>query len=310
VTPAKRPGRFILRAVGVSTVGVQDEAVTACRPMFGVNSSRRLLGAIGVGLAVTALSAASADAGPPSKRIVGGNVANPADWPWIAALMAYGDEPGNQFCGATVIAERAALTAAHCVFGVDAPPVSSLSVVVGRPDLSTSTGTVIDVDRALVHPRYKRRGLDDFAVLHLGSDAPSPYAKLPTTKQARKATALGRRTLVAGWGSTAPNGSLPSEVLMETRQTVIKSGTCARAFPWYEGKSEICTRGARIPGRKGRTSSCIGDSGGPLIADTAPGNLLVGVVAYGGRRCGVKKPTVYARVAHALGFIKSKAGLP
>jgi secreted trypsin-like serine protease len=274
--------------------------------MFGVNSSRRLLGAIGVGLAVTALAAASAGAGTPSKRIVGGNVANPADWPWIAALMAYGDEPANQVCGATVIAERAALTAAHCVFGVDAPPVSSVSVVIGRPDLSVPTGAIIEVDRAVVHPRYKRTGHDDFAVLKLTSDASGAYAKLPTLKQAKAATAVGKKARVAGWGATTPHGDAASDLLLETDQRMIRSRVCARAFPYYEGASEICAKGRRIPGTSRHTSSCRGDSGGPLVADVANRAFLVGVVSYGGRHCGVTKPSVYARVAHALHWIKKR----
>ncbi len=59
-----------------------------------------------------------------------------------------------------------------------------------------------------------------------------------------------------------------------------------------------------------RTSSCYGDSGGPLVADTLLGARLVGAVSYGGKRCGVKHPTVYARVADNLGFITDKADLP
>jgi secreted trypsin-like serine protease len=266
----------------------------------------RLIRAVAVAVAVAALLAtASAGAGPPSKRIVGGTVANPADWPWIAALMAGGDDPDNRICGATVIARRAALTAAHCVTGPNPP----LSIVIDRPDLSIDTGTVIHVKRAIPHPRFKRVSFDDFAVLRLRRATPGPYADLPTAKQARAATAVGKRSRVAGWGSTAPNGSAPSEILMETDQRVVRRQACVRAFSAYEFASEICTRGPRIPGTTHRTSPCYGDSGGPLVADTGGGELLVGVVSHGGARCGVSKPGVYARVAHALGFIKNNAGL-
>jgi secreted trypsin-like serine protease len=279
-------------------------------PMTGVVSKPggRVLAAVATVVLAAGLAATMVSARPePQKRVVGGVPADPADWPGIAALMYGGTQPSDHLCGATVIARRAALTAGHCVMD---RPAQHLSVVIGRPNLSAATGVVIDVDKVLVHPRYSNFGHDDFAVLKLDSGAPHPYASLPNAKRAKTATAVGRRTRVAGWGSTAPDGSEPSDLLLETDQQVIRHQACARAFPWFERRSEICARGARIAGTKHRTSSCYGDSGGPLLADIAQGPRLVGVVSYGGRRCGVSKPTVYARVAHALGFIKDRAGLP
>lgn len=45
------------------------------------------------------------------ERIVGGQNADPGEWPWIAALF----NAGRQFCGGSLIDDKHVLTAAHCV---------------------------------------------------------------------------------------------------------------------------------------------------------------------------------------------------
>lgn len=45
------------------------------------------------------------------ERIVGGQNAEPGEWPWIAALF----NSGRQFCGGSLIDDKHILTAAHCV---------------------------------------------------------------------------------------------------------------------------------------------------------------------------------------------------
>merc|ERR1712107_694586 len=52
--------------------------------------------------------------GPPSKsRIVGGEEAEPNQWPWIVALFI----DNSYFCGGSLITENFVMTAAHCVDG-------------------------------------------------------------------------------------------------------------------------------------------------------------------------------------------------
>ncbi|XP_025159425.1 uncharacterized protein LOC105192253 isoform X2 [Harpegnathos saltator] len=46
-------------------------------------------------------------------RIVGGQPADPKEWPWMAALLRQGTV---QYCGGVLITDRHVLTAAHCVY--------------------------------------------------------------------------------------------------------------------------------------------------------------------------------------------------
>ena len=246
------------------------------------------------------LAAAGAAAAPESKRVVGGTEADPADWPSVAALAVR----GTQFCGASVIAPKAVLTAGHCVVGHD----FAFRVITQRYDLTTGDGQSIKAKRVFVHPDYRRAGKHDLAVVRLRRETNAPTIPLATEAEDQIETAPGAKLRVAGWGDTEPDGQSASDVLMTTPQNVIAAHACRQAFAAFRPKSEICTRGDPVSG-DGYTSSCYGDSGGPLVADPAAGDLLVGVVSYGGRRCGVRKPSVYARVADGLHFIRNRAGL-
>jgi len=46
-------------------------------------------------------------------RVVGGQPADPKEWPWMAALLRQGT---IQYCGGVLITDRHVLTAAHCVY--------------------------------------------------------------------------------------------------------------------------------------------------------------------------------------------------
>jgi secreted trypsin-like serine protease len=71
----------------------------------------------------------------------------------------------------------------------------------------------------------------------------------------------------------------------------------------------ICALGKKRK-RAGRfkihTSACTGDSGAPLVADTARGPIELGTVSFGGALCGLPQaPSVYSRVSSALDFINT-----
>lgn len=270
---------------------------------------RASLAAVGIGFWLT--MAGGVSAGPSAdERIIGGNVADPSDWPYIAAIT---NPSGDQFCGGTVISSDAVLTAAHCMvdeFGDPENP-NSIRVVTGRPDLTDGgAGQELEVDDVFVHRQYLRSFRHDVAVIRLSDPTSATPAVLPTQVEDEAATEVGDELRVAGWGSTKRAGGpgTGSDILRDVATFVAKDQKCESSFNFFHSGEEICTLGEKMGDK--RTSSCYGDSGGPLIADTLTGARLVGAVSYGGRRCGVKDPTVYARVADNLGFITKKADLP
>ena len=247
---------------------------------------------------------ANASGRPGHERIVGGDVADPADWPFMAELTTRSD---RRNCGAAVVAEDAVVTAAHCVRRARK---RSLRVVTGRPNRNDeSESERFRVAEVSIHKEFLRKGHHDIAVLSLRATTPAPPVLLPTRGEDAIETTPGNELRVAGWGGTKRNGSHSSDVLLDVALFTISDADCSTHFSFFRPKEEVCAFGEEVaPDRY--NDSCYGDSGGPLIADAPRGALLVGIVSYGGIRCGLKKPGVYTQVADNLGFIERKAGLP
>jgi secreted trypsin-like serine protease len=262
--------------------------------------------------AVAAVAAGTAPAATPASsadRVIAGSPADPAQWPFAAALMVR-DRNGEVLdCTGSVIAPRYVVTAAHCAIGMNP---RKFSVIVGRATLKdTGSGSEIRVKRAKVNPRYGPPDYRaDIAILTLAHRTTVTPAELPTVAQDDALTKPGASLHVAGWGATRSNGSNTSNRLLTTEEVALKGDPCKRTYGRsFAQETTICTQGAKLsPPAHGHAGACYGDSGGPLVAEGPHGPLLVGAVSGGGLRCGTS-PDYYARVAANLKFIKRVTGV-
>ena len=219
-----------------------------------------------------------------STDVLDGDLPVPVEWPSVVALVGPGEGLAieRQFCGATVIAPRWVLTAAHCLYGPRLPlgPVD-VRVVAGATDLGTGPVDEHEVTNLFVHPGYDHgsaEARDDVALIELAHPLDAPAVSL----FGGDVEALGAaRGIVVGWGATFfvdPWRALYPDVLHHAVVPLVSRDTCNAplSYDGLIGDGQLC---AGFP--EGGVDSCIGDSGGPLFVDTGGRVEQVGVVSYG-----------------------------
>ncbi|PVU96205.1 hypothetical protein BB561_001323 [Smittium simulii] len=234
---------------------------------------------------------------PRANRIINGSPASIKDFPFAAFLYREENEKGH-FCGGSLIAPNAILTAAHCL--VDSKfrsfDVNKYTVSVGSEHHIEKNPNIYDVSLIAIHPAYNVQSTaNDIGIIFLKKPIPSNIAK--PTKIYNSNVYDDMPVLAAGWGATKSDLSVPNSDVLNYAQIKITSGPkCSRFDKTWSNNydSKICTES--FNGK----DTCYGDSGGPLVANV-PGlkplvGITSGIVSLGEDKkfkCGISESATY-----------------
>ncbi|XP_065376314.1 chymotrypsin-like elastase family member 2A [Macaca fascicularis] len=242
---------------------------------------------------------------PPSvTRVVGGEEATPNSWPWQVSVLYNSNGNWYHICGGTLIANNWVLTAAHCI-----SDNRTYGVALGRHNLyiAESGSLAVSVSKTVVHPKWNSSDVSkgcDIALLKLANPVSlTDKIQLACLPPAGATLPNNYPCYVTGWGYLHTNGPA-SDVLQQGLLLVVDYDTCSSPDWW----GSIVKRCMICAGGDGVTSSCYGDSGGPLNCQAADGRWEVhGIVSFGSSLgCNYpQKPSVFTRVSKYIDWINS-----
>ncbi|KAJ2969337.1 hypothetical protein NQ176_g8714 [Zarea fungicola] len=241
-------------------------------------------------------------------ELSGGNDSDVNEFPFMCGLADI--DAKKIYCGCTIISDQYILTAAHCVQDRD---VSSVGIVVGKPDAGTGFNRRADATRFLrldifmIHPQYQRYRVSpcyDIAIVRTVAKiefsaevgpACLPFQKNQTLFTDSKITALG-------WGLLEFGGKQPV-ALQKADFDVISLQECRKSYQTlrniYITDDAFCTF---TPDK----DACHFDSGGPLLwRNPDTNNLVVVGITSGGAGCEGRYPSIAMRTGAFLNWIKS-----
>lgn len=271
--------------------------------------------------------------------VVGGSSASIAAFPFIAALYdpRAGSPAAGFFCGGVIVDATHVATAAHCVVEASGGSLGPgrVAVLAGSTTLApVQAGSVTDpVQASVFDRRYEPASSDyDVALLRLARplwSGPTPAVNgisriAPLSPDQAMAARYGNpnapsavTVTAGGWGDVNPapgeRASYPMG-LRTARMPLVSDGLCEEQYAFIE--QPITSRMICAGGGRTHLDTCYGDSGGPLLADSAspprpPSDyVLVGLVDFGNGCAQSGFAGVYTRIAspEVIHFLDSGAG--
>ncbi len=221
------------------------------------------------------------------------------DWPWMAEIVLKNKSAyDGLLCGASLIANKWILTAAHCVY--DKTPFN-FDIIVNQNDLAKEYAERLNAQTIIIHPEFNAVSLDnDIALIEITTEITQiqPIALLTRYESLDQ---NNQTSIALGWGSTSIfEDSFPYR-LRQVNLSLINNQQCSLRMGETIPEGMLCA-GDDIYQR----DTCLGDSGGPLIAfdETRKTWKQIGITSWG---FGCAEPEfygVYTRIKHYSEFIE------
>uniref|UniRef100_A0A1A9W2F1 Peptidase S1 domain-containing protein n=1 Tax=Glossina brevipalpis TaxID=37001 RepID=A0A1A9W2F1_9MUSC len=242
----------------------------------------------------------------PEPRIVGGSNAAFGRWPWQISLRQWRTSTYLHKCGAALLNENWAITAAHCVDNV---PPSDLLLRLGEYDLAEEEEPYGYQERRVQivasHPQFDSRTFEyDLALLRFYEPVVFQPNIIPVCVPDSDENFIGQTAFVTGWGRLYEDGPLPS-VLQEVAVPVINNTICESMYRAAGHIEHIPHIFICAGWKKGGYDSCEGDSGGPMVLQRESDKRfqLGGVISWGIGCAEANQPGVYTRISEFRDWI-------
>ncbi|KLV05394.1 hypothetical protein ABT56_11805 [Photobacterium aquae] len=259
--------------------------------------------------------------------------------PWQAAMVMQSefDFSTRSGCGAVVISDTWAVTAAHCII-----PAMTDILIAGTHHIPNANGDAANIDgkykfniiRKIVHPNFDLSisANDDIALLQVDRSMmevakPIKVATADEQHLANQAfdntwtpSAFSKANLIAsGWGASQPYFTQPDE-LMVVKLAGIPINSCKPTYSLDANSHFVCADSNNPDIKK---DVCRGDSGGPLVwqnpnhaSDSDFGLRVIGVTSNGPycepKNAGMPQAQyngLYTELASYYPWIELKTGL-
>lgn len=190
-------------------------------------------------------------------------------------------------CAGTVLAGGWVVTAAHC---------GSIDSVVPGIDQSGGSQSGLAVDECLRHGSYDQAtAVNDLALIKLKAPPSGPW--LVPAEDDRWEQQVKPVVNILGWGAGCGQAS---HKLCQAQVDRVDPAVCAQSYLFHHRNYPIdqftlCTTSSLLVGTGD------GDSGGPVVADTAQGTRLVGVISVGN---GTDVPNRHMKVSSYIDWMK------
>lgn len=242
-----------------------------------------------------------------TSRIVGGQDADPGEFPWQASLHV---KKYGHVCGASIIHPSWLVTAAHCVQDdgktkFSQPGTWEAYLGLHRQKQIGSMVVQRDIKRIIPHPNYNDYTFDnDIALMELSKPVVySEYIKPICLPSSTHVFPTGHTVWITGWGATR-EGGFASSVLQKAQVRMIEHKVCDKLMG-----GQLTSRMTCAGILSGGVDACQGDSGGPLSFPDGSRMFLAGVVSWGDGCARRNKPGIYSTVTKFRGWIKEKTGV-